>query len=71
MYEVRFPSPVKSAHVENNTVHAQYYRPTKTQGPIPCVVVLDILAGAAARGEVRIGLRRLRWRERMHGLGKC
>ena len=45
MYEVRFPSPVKTDYPENNTVYAQYYRPKNVKGPIPCVVVLDILAG--------------------------
>ncbi len=45
IYEVRFPSPVTSAYPENNTVYARYYRPKNVKGPIPCVVVLDILAG--------------------------
>ncbi len=27
IYRLRFPSPVKSATPENNTVHAEYYRP--------------------------------------------
>lgn len=44
IYEVRFPSPVKSPHPENNTVHAEYYRP-RGKGPFPGVVVLDITAG--------------------------
>jgi dienelactone hydrolase len=39
-----FPSPVKSSSPENNTVHAEYYRP-RGPGPFPCVIVLDILAG--------------------------
>lgn len=41
---LRFPSPVKSKHPENNTVHAEYYRP-KGQGPFPAVIVLDITGG--------------------------
>jgi cephalosporin-C deacetylase-like acetyl esterase len=44
VFEVRFPSPVKSPHPENNTVYAEYYRPTKP-GPHPCVIVLDITGG--------------------------
>src|SRR5216684_4208335 len=34
VYHVRFPSPVASACPENNTVHAEYYRP-KSKGPFP------------------------------------
>ena len=41
---VRFPSAVKTAHEENNTVHAEYYRPSG-KGPFPCVLILDITAG--------------------------
>jgi dienelactone hydrolase len=44
VYTVRFPSPVASPYPENNTVHAEYYRPTRP-GPFPCVVVLDITGG--------------------------
>src|SRR5262249_4983570 len=44
VYDLRFPSPVKSPHPENNTVYAEYYRPTKP-GPFPCVIVLDITGG--------------------------
>lgn len=47
IFDVRFPSPVKSPHPENNTVHAEYYRPAKP-GPYPCVIILDITAGNAA-----------------------
>jgi dienelactone hydrolase len=39
-----FPSPVKSPQPENNTVHAEYYRPLR-QGCFPAVIVLDITAG--------------------------
>jgi dienelactone hydrolase len=43
-YHLTFPSPFKTAYPENNTVHAEYYRP-KGKGPFPCVIVLDITAG--------------------------
>jgi cephalosporin-C deacetylase-like acetyl esterase len=39
---VRFPSPVDSPDVENNTVHAEYFRPT-IPGKRPTVIVLHIL----------------------------
>ncbi len=41
---VRFPSPIVTPHKENNTVHAEYYRP-RGDGPFPAVVILDITAG--------------------------
>jgi dienelactone hydrolase len=44
VYDLRFPSPVKSPCPENNTVYAEYYRP-RGDGPFPCVLVLDIMAG--------------------------
>jgi dienelactone hydrolase len=44
VYRVRFPSPVVTKCVENNTVHCEYYRP-KGKGPFPGVIVLDITAG--------------------------
>ncbi|HEY8503371.1 MAG TPA: prolyl oligopeptidase family serine peptidase [Gemmataceae bacterium] len=44
VYRLTFPSPVKSPHESNNTVHAEYYRP-KGAGPFPGVIILDILAG--------------------------
>src|SRR6266446_1692549 len=44
LYHLTFPSPIKTSCPENNTVHADYYRPKGT-GPFPCVIVLDILAG--------------------------
>jgi dienelactone hydrolase len=44
IYHLTFPSPVKTSYTENNTVHADYYRPAGA-GPFPCVIVLDILAG--------------------------
>jgi dienelactone hydrolase len=44
VYTLRFPSPVKTATPENNTVHAEYYRP-RGNGPFPAVIVLDVTAG--------------------------
>jgi dienelactone hydrolase len=44
VYRLTFPSPVTSPHPENNTVHAEYYRP-KGDGPFPAVIVLDITGG--------------------------
>ncbi len=44
VYRLTFPSPVESKHKENNTVHAEYYRPNVT-GPIPAAIVLDITGG--------------------------
>jgi dienelactone hydrolase len=44
IYELRFPSPVKSDCPANNTVYAEYYRP-KGSGPFPGVVILDITGG--------------------------
>lgn len=42
--DVTFPSPVKTPHEANNTVHAEYYRPKKS-GKRPAVIVLHILGG--------------------------
>ena len=39
---VRFPSPIVTADTANNTVHAEYFQPTKP-GKRPAVVVLHIL----------------------------
>jgi dienelactone hydrolase len=47
VFRVQFPSPVKSATPENNTVHAEYYLPDG-KGPFPGVIVLDITAGNQA-----------------------
>ena len=44
VFRLRFPSPMTSPHPENNTVHAEYYRPRK-KGPVPGVIVLDITGG--------------------------
>jgi len=42
--DVTFPSPLKTPHERNNTVHAEYYRP-KHAGKRPAVIVLHILGG--------------------------
>ncbi len=44
IYDLTFPSPVTTPTPENNTVHAEYYRP-KGAGPFPAVIVLDITGG--------------------------
>lgn len=44
VYHVRFPSPVETECQENNTVHAEYYRP-QGDGPFPATIVLDVTAG--------------------------
>ncbi|MBX7074730.1 MAG: alpha/beta hydrolase family protein [Pirellulales bacterium] len=41
---VRFPSPVETPHPNNNTVHAEYFRPL-SEGKHPGVIVLHILGG--------------------------
>src|SRR5262245_2571447 len=45
IYDLTFPSPVKTKYEENNTVYAEYYKP-KGKGPFPGVIVLDILDGS-------------------------
>jgi dienelactone hydrolase len=50
VYHVRFPSPVTTGCPENNTVHAEYYRPVSRERErpelsFPGVIVLDITAG--------------------------
>jgi dienelactone hydrolase len=42
--DVTFPSPVKTPHERNNTVHCELYR-TKQAGKRPAVIVLHILGG--------------------------
>jgi dienelactone hydrolase len=44
IFDLKFPSPVKSASPENNTVYAEYYVPHGA-GPFPGVIVLDITGG--------------------------
>ena len=52
VYDLTFPSPVKSAIDENNTVYAEYFVP-KTLAKVPAVIVLDIMQcnQLIARGE--------------------
>lgn len=52
VYDLTFPSPVKSDIPENNTVHAELFLPSG-QGPFPACIVLDILQGNAviSRGQ--------------------
>jgi dienelactone hydrolase len=50
VFHLRFPSPVTTDCPENNTVHAEYYRPigarSESDGSrFPAVIVLDITAG--------------------------
>jgi dienelactone hydrolase len=45
IYELTFPSPVKTKYETNNTVYADYYLP-KGKGPFPGVIILDILDGS-------------------------
>jgi dienelactone hydrolase len=44
IHHLRFPSPIKTATPEKNTVHAENYRP-RGDGPFPAVIVLDVTAG--------------------------
>ena len=44
VFRLTFPSPVVSKYKENNTVHAEYYRPN-VKGSIAAVIVLDITGG--------------------------
>ena len=44
IYHVQFPSPVRTRYPENNTVHAEYYLPVRSE-PVPGVIILDILGG--------------------------
>ena len=44
VYDVTFPSPVKTDVKENNTVHGHYYQP-EGPGPFPACVCLHILGG--------------------------
>jgi dienelactone hydrolase len=52
VYDLTFPSPVKSDISENNTVYAEYFVP-RTLAKVPAVIVLDIMQGnqLIARGE--------------------
>jgi dienelactone hydrolase len=52
VFDLKFPSPVKTAIPENNTVYAELFLPPG-EGPFPAAIVLDILQGNAlvSRGE--------------------
>lgn len=47
IWDVTFPSPVKTPHENNNTVHCEYYRPTglAANEKRPAVIVLHIFGG--------------------------
>jgi dienelactone hydrolase len=53
VFDLTFPSPVKSDVPENNTVHCELFLPADASGPVPAAIVLDILQGNAliARGQ--------------------
>ena len=46
VFDLTFPSPVKTDIPENNTVHAELFMPAG-EGPFPACIVLDILQGNA------------------------
>ncbi|CAN5507680.1 hypothetical protein BH11PLA2_BH11PLA2_08580 [soil metagenome] len=52
VYDVTFPSAVKSPYPENNIVYAELFRP-KTAAKTPTVIIFDILDGATvvSRGQ--------------------
>jgi dienelactone hydrolase len=47
IYQVTYPSPMKTPYAENNSVPAELYLPADAKGPIPAAIVLDILDGRA------------------------
>jgi dienelactone hydrolase len=49
IYTLTFPSPVKTEHESNNTVHAEFFRPKNAKGR-PATIVLDILDGTQIVG---------------------
>lgn len=51
IWDVTFPSPVKTPHEVNNTVHCEYYQP-KIAGRRPAVIVLHIMGGDFALSRV-------------------
>ena len=51
IWDVTFPSPVKTPHEVNNTVHCEYYQP-KVAGRRPAVIVLHIMGGDFALSRV-------------------
>jgi dienelactone hydrolase len=57
VWDVTFPSPVKTPHENNNTVHCEYYKPTglKKDEKRPAVIVLHILGGDFALSRLFAG----------------
>ncbi|WP_298865414.1 alpha/beta hydrolase family protein [uncultured Gimesia sp.] len=51
VYDVTFPSPVKTKVEANNTVHGHYYQPAG-DGPFPACVCLHILGGGFELSEM-------------------
>ncbi len=51
IWDVTFPSPVKTPHEVNNTVHCEFYQP-KVAGRRPAVIVLHIMGGDFALSRV-------------------
>lgn len=51
VYDVTFPSPVKTKVEANNTVHGHYYQP-EGPGPFPACVCLHILGGGFELSEM-------------------
>jgi dienelactone hydrolase len=58
VWDVTFPSPVKTPHENNNTVHCEYYKPTGEAAAgkkRPAVIVLHILGGDFALSRLFAG----------------
>lgn len=51
VYDVTFPSPIKTKVKENNTIHGHYYQP-EGKGPFPACVCLHILGGGFELSEM-------------------
>lgn len=53
VFDLTFPSPVKSGVERNDTVHAEFFVPAERVGKVPAVIVLDIMdgAGVVSRGQ--------------------
>ena len=45
VFAITFPSPVKTEHVVNNTVHGELYLPKGKSAKVPGIIVLHILEG--------------------------
>lgn len=45
VFDISYPSAVKSAHAVNNTVVGEYFKPLGAKGKLPAVLVLDIMDG--------------------------